>query len=207
MENRTRLAREIAAAVKDRVGDDIAIIAKMSMTDNIKGSITLDDSLQSACLIDQEGNLDAILLTQGSSVYKQMWLFRGGSPVTSFLEKLPQPISAIGDVVANQVAGSYEYKDLYMLDDARQFLGEIKNSKLILLGGFNDYDNMTTGLEEGFDFLSMGRVLLRDPDLINQIEKDHSTRSRCDHNNGCMLSVFGTTHCIYKPDYAPLEKN
>ena len=95
--------------------------------------------------------------------------------------------------------GSYPYTDLYMLEAARQFVPVMRNTKLILLGGITNHDHVQTGLREGFDFVAMGRALLREPDLVNKMIADPATRSRCTHNNKCMVTVFGRTHCVLDP--------
>ncbi len=203
--NRSRMVREIAAAVKDRVGDDAAIIAKLSMTDGIKGSITLADSLQTAEMLDEDNHLDAIELTQGSSVKRQMYLFRGDVPIDGFAAQMKEPFKTGVKLLGKPILGEFEYYDLYMFEDARQFVRKMKNTKLVLLGGLTELAHMETGLKEGFDFFAMGRALLREPDLINRIQERPDTRSLCDHNNACMFTVYGTTHCIYEPNYAMKE--
>jgi 2,4-dienoyl-CoA reductase-like NADH-dependent reductase (Old Yellow Enzyme family) len=95
--------------------------------------------------------------------------------------------------------GDYPYHDLYMLDAARQFIPAIENTRLILLGGITAREHMVTGLREGFDFLAMGRALLREPDLLNRMMDDPAVRSRCNHNNKCMITVYGRTHCVLDP--------
>ena len=202
IENRSRFVREIAAAVKERVGDDVAIIAKMSMTDGIPGSITLPDSLQTAQMLDADGNIDALLLTQGSSVLRQMWLFRGDVPVDGFAEHMPFPFDVGVKLFGKKMMGDFPYEDMYMFDDARQFLDKVKNTKLILLGGLTRREHFELGNKEGFEFFEIGRALLREPDMIQKIEKQPEYRTLCDHNNYCMPSVFGRTHCVYSPDYA-----
>jgi 2,4-dienoyl-CoA reductase-like NADH-dependent reductase (Old Yellow Enzyme family) len=70
---------------------------------------------------------------------------------------------------------------------------------LILLGGITNHDHVQTGLREGFDFVAMGRALLREPDLVNKMIANPATRSRCTHNNKCMVTVFGRTHSVLDP--------
>src|SRR5690349_22241833 len=41
---------------------------------------------------------------------------------------------------------------------------------LIMLGGINTKDTMDRAMAEGFDFVAMGRALLREPDLINRMQ-------------------------------------
>lgn len=202
IENRTRFVREIAEAVKQRIGDSAAIIAKLSMTDGIKGSIRLEESLQSARLLDADGHLDALELTQGSSVFHQMYLFRGDVPLDGFAGAMSEPFKTGVKLLGKPILGQYEYHDLYMLDDARQFVRSMANTKLILLGGINSLEHMQTGLDEGFDFFAMGRVLLREPDLVGRMQERPGVSGRCDHNNGCMFTVFQKTHCVYEPGFA-----
>lgn len=205
IENRTRFALEIVDAVRDRVGDSIALIAKMSMDDDIKGSIWLDESLRTAELLDEQGKLDAIELTQGSSVYHQMFLFRGGIPVDDMAATQKFPFNLGVKLFGKRILGDYPYHDLYMLESARQFVPKMKNTKLMLLGGINNYEHMQRGIDEGFDFVVMGRALLREPDLVNKVKADRGAQGLCIHCNKCMYTVFGKTHCVFEPDYARLS--
>jgi 2,4-dienoyl-CoA reductase-like NADH-dependent reductase (Old Yellow Enzyme family) len=205
IDNRSRFVREIAARVREVVGDQIAVIAKLDMDDGLPGSIWIHEALRTAQLLDSDGTLDALELTQGSSVFKPMYLFRGDVPVREFAEVMPPALRPGVRLAGKRVMGSYPYRDLYMLEAARQFVPVMHNTKLILLGGITNYEHLQTGLREGFDFLAMGRALLREPDLINAMAADHSVRSRCNHNNKCMVTVFGRTHCVLDPQqrYGP----
>ena len=200
IDNRSRLVREIAERVRATVGDQIAVIAKLDMDDGLPGSIWIDEALRTAALLDADGALDALELTQGSSVYKPMYLFRGDVPVREFATVMPPALRPAVRLFGKQTMGVYPYRDLYMLDAARQFVPVMRNTKLVLLGGITDRSHIDTGLREGFDFVAMGRALLREPDLVNKIAADPQTRSRCTHNNKCMVTVFGRTHCVLDPD-------
>lgn len=200
IDDRSRFVREIAQRVRQTVGDKIAVIAKISMDDGIRGSIWLTESLRTAQLLDDDANLDAIELTQGSSVLRPMYLFRGDVPVDEFAAVMPEPLKTGVRIFGKQMMGQYPYQDLYMLESARQFVPLMKNTKLILLGGITDHDHLATGMREGFDFVAMARALLREPDLIRRMMDDPSVRSRCNHCNKCMVTVFGRTHCVLDPD-------
>ncbi len=200
IDNRSRLVREIAQRVRAVVGDRIAVIAKLDMDDGLPGSIWIDEALRTAQLLDGDATLDAIELTQGSSVYRPMYLFRGDVPVREFAKVMPPMLRPGVRVLGKGVMGSYPYEDLYMLSAARQFVPIMKNTKLVLLGGITNREHIETGLREGFDFVAMGRALLREPDLVNKMAADPGVRSRCNHNNKCMVTVFGRTHCVLDPD-------
>lgn len=206
IENRTRFAKEILLAVKERVKDRLAIIIKLSMDDGIKNSIWLDESMQTAKILDETGAVDAFELTMGSSVKHQMYLFRGETDVDG-MSKTQKGIFKLGvKWFGKFVLGEYPYEHLYMLKSARQFQTVIKNAQLILLGGINDYSHLQTAMEEGFDFVAMGRALLREPDIINKLKDNPLGKGRCIQCNKCMSTVYWTTHCVLNPDYAMTSK-
>lgn len=200
IDNRSRLVREIAQRVREVVGDRIAVTAKISMDDGIRGSIWLSESLRTVQLLDQDRNLDAIELTQGSSFFKQMYLFRGDVPVDEFAAVMKEPFKTGVRLFGKRALGTYPYEDLYMLESARQFVPVASETQLILLGGINNYDHIATGVREGFGFVAMGRALLREPDLVSRIQADRTVSGRCNHNNKCMYTVYGRTHCVLDPD-------
>lgn len=202
IDNRSRLVRDIAAAVRAKVGGSIAVTAKISMIDGVPGGIALDESLRTAQLLDADANLDALVLTQGSSVVRQMFLFRGDVPVADFAALMKQPLKTGVRLFGKKVLGEYPYEDLYMLESARQFIPVVRNSRLILLGGITNYEHMTTGMREGFDFVAMGRALLREPDLLNAIRADTAKQTLCTHCNRCMYTVYARTHCVLDPESA-----
>lgn len=199
IDNRSRFVREIADAVRTRVGSAIAVTAKISMDDGIRGGIGVSESLRTAQLLDADGTLDALELTQGSSVVRQMFLFRGDVPVDDFAAVMPQPWKTGVLLLGKKILGEFPYHDLYMLESARQFVPLMKNTKLILLGGITDFDHMSTGMAEGFDFVAMGRALLREPNLVEAIRTDRSKQTYCTHCNRCMYTVYGRTHCVLDP--------
>lgn len=200
IDDRSRFVREIAQRVRDVVGNRIAVIAKLDMDDGLPGSIWIDEALRTAQLLDADATLDAIELTQGSSVFKPMYLFRGDVPVKEFARVMPPAMRIPLRLAGKWAMGSYPYEDLYMLPAARQFVPVMRHTKLILLGGITNREHLDTGVREGFDFMAMGRALLREPGLVNAMIADPGTRSRCTHNNKCMVTVFGRTHCVLDPE-------
>lgn len=149
IDNRSRLVREIAQHVRQVAGDQIAVIAKLDMDDGLPGSIWIDEALRTAQLLDSDATLDALELTQGSSVYKPMYLFRGDVPVKEFAGVMPPALRPAVRLFGKRTMGVYPYQDLYMLDAARQFVPLMRNTKLILLGGITEREHLETGLAEG----------------------------------------------------------
>src|SRR5690606_9944701 len=90
--NRARLSRDIARAVRDAVGDRIAITAKLNMDDGVPGGFWLDEAIQVAQWLEQDGSLDALELTAGSSLLNPMYLFKGDAPLREFAAVMKQPV-------------------------------------------------------------------------------------------------------------------
>ncbi len=151
IDNRSRLVREIAQHVREVTGNQIAVIAKLDMDDGLPGSIWIDEALRTAQLLDSDATLDALELTQGSSVYKPMYLFRGGDvPVKEFAGGvMPPALRPAVRLFGKRTMGVYPYQDLYMLDAARQFVPLMRNTKLILLGGITEREHLETGAGRG----------------------------------------------------------
>ncbi|MUM25628.1 NADH:flavin oxidoreductase [Mycolicibacterium sp. CBMA 295] len=202
LENRAKVARGVVRAVRDAVdnygGKKIAVIAKLNMSDGVRGGIPMDESLQTAKWLEEDGALDALELTAGSSLVNPMYLFRGDAPVKEFAANFKPPISWGIRMSGNKFFREYPYREAYLLRDARQFRAELK-MPLILLGGITNRETMDLAMSEGFEFLAMGRALLAEPDLINRIKADgdaHSVKSLCTHCNRCMPTIYRHTHCV-----------
>ncbi|MDT5286536.1 MAG: hypothetical protein QOF88_1425 [Mycobacterium sp.] len=189
LQNRAKVARSVVEAVRRAVDDagagKIAVTAKLNMADGVDGGITVEESLQTARWLQDDGCLDAIELTAGSSLVNPMYTFRGGAP--------GKDVPALAKVVRE-----YPYYDAYLLSDARLFRAELA-MPLILLGGITNRETMDLAMAEGFDFIAMGRALLAEPDLLNRIEADgdaHTVASVCTHTNDCMVTIYSHTHCV-----------
>jgi 2,4-dienoyl-CoA reductase-like NADH-dependent reductase (Old Yellow Enzyme family) len=194
-ENRARLAREILRAVRDAVGQRIAVTAKMNMSDGKKGGLDLPESIEIARLIEADGVLDALELTGGSSLQNPMFLFRGDVPRTEFAAVLP-PVQRTGfKLFGRFFLKAYPFEELYFLPLARRFR-EALTMDLILLGGINTLASMQRAMAEGFQFVAMGRALLREPDLLKRMQDGTATGSTCIHCNKCMVSIYSGTRCV-----------
>ncbi|MGW0023542.1 NADH:flavin oxidoreductase [Rhodococcus sp. NPDC003383] len=193
--NRARLVRETARTVRDAVGGKIAILAKLNMDDGVPGGFWLDEAVQVAQWLEEDGSLDAIELTVGSSLLNSMYLFKGDVPLREFAAAMREPVRTGMKLVGKHFLKSYPYRDLFMLEQARQVRAAVK-LPLVLLGGVTDRAGMDTAMAEGFEFVAMARALLREPDLVNRIAAEPEHRSLCIHCNKCMPTIFTGTRCV-----------
>ncbi|MCD0449545.1 NADH:flavin oxidoreductase [Actinocorallia sp. API 0066] len=200
--NRASVARQIAEAVRARVGDRIAVLAKINMSDGVRGGLTEADGLAFALLLESDGHLDALELTAGSSLLNPMYLFRGDAPVKEFAAAFPQPVRTALRLFGRFFLHTYPYEPAYLLPTARRFRAELK-MPLILLGGLTDRPSLNLAMSEGFDFAALGRALLIDPDLPNHLHQNPSATSACTHCNRCMPTIYQGTHCPLSTTFHP----
>jgi 2,4-dienoyl-CoA reductase-like NADH-dependent reductase (Old Yellow Enzyme family) len=202
LENRAKVARGIVLAVRrevERLGPaPIAVTAKLNMADGVRGGISIEESLQTAKWLQDDGGLDALELTAGSSLLNPMYLFRGDAPLKEFAATFSPPLRWGMLMTGKKFLREYPYRDTYLLRDAKEFRKEL-TLPLILLGGVTNRETMDLAMAEGFDFVAMGRALLAEPDLINRIKADgdaHSVKSVCTHCNKCMPTIYSRTICV-----------
>jgi len=198
LENRAKVARGVVQAVRRAVNGQIAVTAKLNMSDGVRGGISTDEALRTARWLQGDGGLDALELTAGSSLVNPMYLFRGDAPVKEFAKAFKPPARWGIRMLGKKFLRTYPYREAYLLRDARLFRAEL-TMPLILLGGITNRETMDAAMAEGFDFVAMGRALLAEPDLVNRIQADgdaHTVKSACTHCNQCMPTIYSHTHCV-----------
>jgi 2,4-dienoyl-CoA reductase-like NADH-dependent reductase (Old Yellow Enzyme family) len=193
--NRARFPRQVVDAVRDAVGTTVAVTAKLNMADGVPGGFWLDESIEFARMLEADGALDAIELTGGSSLSNPMYLFRGEAPRSEFGATLPPYLRLGFRVVGSRFLQEYPFEEAYFLPYARQFRAAL-SMPLVLLGGINRLDTVVGALDEGFAFVQMGRALLREPELLLEMQKDPQRESLCVHCNKCMPTIYSGTRCV-----------
>jgi 2,4-dienoyl-CoA reductase-like NADH-dependent reductase (Old Yellow Enzyme family) len=198
LENRARFPRAVARAVRDAVGDRIAILAKLNMDDGVRRGLQLDDAIQVAQWLEADGSLDALEMTAGSSLLNPMYLFKGPAPLREFAAAMREPVRTGVRLFGRTRLHSYPYQDGYLLADAKRVRAAVQ-LPMVLLGGVTDRSVMDEAMRAGFQFVAMARALLREPDLINRLQADPDVRSLCSHCNRCMPTIYSGTRCVEIP--------
>ncbi len=195
LENRARFPREIAKRVREAVGPELAVIAKLNMSDGVPGGFWLDESVEVGRMLEADGALDALELTGGSSLENAMYLFRGDAPIEDLANTMPSAVGLGLKLFGRFLFKTYPFEEAYFLRFARQFRAAL-SMPLILLGGISRRETIDQAMEEGFEFVAMGRALLREPDLVNRMAAGEARDSLCVHCNKCMATIYQGTHCV-----------
>ncbi|HJQ05376.1 MAG TPA: NADH:flavin oxidoreductase [Nocardioides sp.] len=195
LENRAKLARQVARAVREEVGDAAAVTAKISVSDGFAGGVTTEAGLDFARLLQGDGHLDALQLSGGSSLMNPMYLFRGDTPVDEFAASMP-PLVRFGlkTPLGRGFMKHYAFEEAYFRPKSLEFRKQLA-MPLMYLGGVNSLATMQQAMADGFDFVVMGRALLREPDLVNRLAVGAATEGICIHCNRCMPTIYSGTRC------------
>lgn len=198
--NRMRLPLRVLAAVRKALGDDFPIIGKISLTEGVRGGLHYDDAIEIGKLLDA-GGIDGLVTSGGTSTMNPMIMFRGDNMLPALLKAEKNPLmKLILRMVGPAMFRDYDYHELYFMAQAKR-LRDAVQCKMIYVGGASCSESFATLMQEGFDFIQLGRGLLADSDLVNKAqiacEQERAYQSRCVHCNECIATIehVNGIHC------------
>ncbi|MBW2508310.1 MAG: NADH:flavin oxidoreductase [Deltaproteobacteria bacterium] len=190
--NRMRLPLEVLSAVQSATGAAIPLTGKLSLTDGVEGGINEAETIEFARQLDKAG-IDAVIVSDGSSSHNPMKMFRGDSMLKGMLANERSFITRAGlRLVGPLMFKAYPYEDLYLLDGAKK-VRDALDCQASYLGGCSTSDDVERVMSAGFDFIQLGRALIRDPNLVNNmkaaIDAGNRYSSECTHCNECATLI------------------
>lgn len=81
------------------------------------------------------------------------------------------------------------FQEAYFLEDALRFRKEVR-LPLVYIGGLVARETIDLVLNAGFEFVSMARALLNEPDFVNRMKRDEQARNGCEHVNYCIARMY-----------------
>lgn len=198
---RMRLPMEIIKAIKGALGDRFPVLAKINLDDACRGGITIEGAVEVGRHLEDAG-IDALVTSGGRSPGNTAFLFRGDTPMPKMIELQTNPLSkAFLKLFGHLQYVPVPYKELYFLDMARELRAAV-SCPIVYLGGVSTVKSVQRLMEEGFDFIGMGRALIKDPQLVNNLQRDPKYRNHCTHCNQCVALVYSPSgvHCVLNHD-------
>ncbi len=197
-ENRVRFPVRVLRAVKDAVGKDMAVIAKINVADGVRRGATADDAVVTAQALEAAG-ADLLVLSGGRNVESTWFMF--GSPMNQeeFAKVFKnQPLQRL--LMKAAAAGTpkdLKFREMYFEEYSRKVRASVK-MPLAYLGGIKSIDNVNKALGEGFDAVAMARVLLHDSALVNHFRDGSVRQSGCTSCNACIPQIYNKagTYCV-----------
>lgn len=204
LDSRMRFMRMCMEEVMTAAGSDMGVLVKTNMRDGFKGGLDIDDCITVAKEIERLG-AHAIVLSGGFVSKAPMYVMRGQMPIYSMTYYMRQWWLKYGvRMVGKYMIPTVPFKPLYFLDDAKRFRTEL-SLPLVYVGGVVDGEGVDRVLAEGFEFVQMGRALLREPDFINRLASEAQHHCGCEHINYCIARMYSremACHCTL-PDLPP----
>jgi 2,4-dienoyl-CoA reductase-like NADH-dependent reductase (Old Yellow Enzyme family) len=186
--NRMRLPLRVLDAVREAVGDDFPILGKISMCDGVRRGVDWDEGVRVAETLDRAG-IDALVTSGGTSSFNPMLMFRGPSIHHGMIELEKSALMRLGLRLMGPVMfRDYPYEELYFLDRALR-VREAVDCQVVYIGGCSTRASLDRVMAAGFDFVQLGRPLLKDPDFVKNAMQSPSYDSGCTHCNRCVALI------------------
>ncbi len=173
LENRSRFLFDIYEKIRIQVGKKFPVFIKLNAEDHVENGLPLFEAVQIAKQLSNLG-MDAIEVSSGSGASGDM------GPVRT---KINSPD-----------------KEAYNLDLAIAIKKEV-GCPVICVGGFRSFPVAQKAIkEDGMDFISMSRPLIREPDLAKIWAKDKTYKAKCVSCNKCFIPGMtrGGIYCVAK---------
>lgn len=196
LENRLRFPATVIRRVREVVEPGYPILVKMNVTDGIKGGLEIEDAVAVARRFEAEG-ASALVPSCGFTSKTPLMMLRGNVPTMEMVAVQKDWIKKMGLLLFGSfMVQHYEYKDLFLMQDALKIL-EAVQIPVVLIGGICSIDNLDTAMNAGFEFVEIGRAIIKDPDIVNKWQRGEETASDCDHCNRCIPEMDrGGVNCV-----------
>lgn len=198
LHNRMKFMRMAMRRVMQAAGSDMGVLVKMNMDDGFRSGMHEEECLEVArTLVDLGAH--ALVLSGGFVSKAPMYVMRGEMPIYSMTHYMHQQWLKWGvRLFGRMMIKSEPFHPLYFLGQARRFRSALPDATLVYVGGATQADELERLLgDEGFDFVQMGRALLRDPHLINHIAAG-AKGCDCDHVNYCIARMYSREMACHK---------
>lgn len=198
LENRMRFMDMVMEEVMKAAGNDLAVLVKMNMRDGFKGGMELDETLQVARRLKEDG-AHALVLSGGFVSKAPMYVMRGSMPIKTMTHYMDCWWLKWGvRMVGKWMIPTVPFKEAYFLDDALLFQRKVPGIPLVYVGGLVSRKKIEEVLSLGFPFVQMGRALLNTPDLVNRMKAEEDYCCDCGHSNFCIARMYTLDMACHK---------
>lgn len=198
LSNRMRFMEMCMEEVMKAAGNDLAVLVKMNMRDGFRGGMELDETLEVARTLQDQCGVHALILSGGFVSRAPMYVMRGAMPLRTLTHYMTDFWLPIGVHLAGRMMiPSEPFREAYFLEDALKFREALK-MPLVYVGGLISREKIDEVLGDGFEFVSMARALLNEPDFVNRMKREESARCDCGHSNYCIARMYTLEMACHK---------
>ena len=192
---RARFPARVLRRVLEEVGNTMAVICKISVTEGFKGGGTAEDAVQIAQALQQAGA--HLLVLSGGMNVEAPWAIFGSNMPTAATDVIDNKIIRSATRLMKLWEPKMNFHELYLREHSLKIRAAVK-MPLAYLGGAKSVAGVQQILADGFDGVVMGRALIHEPNLVTQFRDGTATVSGCTACNQCVVKMYsaGGTQCV-----------
>ncbi len=167
IENRTRIIEEITMGIQDELGKSFPIIAKVNISDFVKdpNQLTIDES---KLMMKRMADFGIAAIEPSGGFYES---------------------AMYGNVTAMRIKIRTLEDEAYFLPEAKIIKKEVGDVPVMVVGGIRSLVTAEKIINEGLDFVSLSRPLIREPDLIKKWKEGKSDKADCISCGRCLIDM------------------
>jgi len=204
--NRARFPAEVLQRVLAAVGQDLAVICKICVTEGHKGGASIEDTVEVAKALERAGA--HLLVLSGGMNVEAPWAIFGSNMPAAAVETIQNPVVKFASKLMRLWEPKLTFRELYLLEHSRRVRAAVR-MPLAYLGGAKSVAGVEQAMGEGFDCVVMGRALIHEPALVNQFRDGSATVSGCTACNQCVVMMYtpaGTSCVLHAPNDVVLNQ-
>lgn len=196
VEKRSRFPALVVERVRDAVGDKLAILCKLNVTDGFRGGVTAKDAAITAKILEQAG-ANMLVLSGGRTPENTPLIFGSRYPTHEFIEIEQRFLGRMAYRIMSLKNPKGPFKELYFRDHAMA-VRSATQMPLALVGGIKSVANIAQVMDDGFDCIALARILIHDPNILLKLRSGEVTASGCISCNRCSVPMFHNlpTRCV-----------
>ncbi len=196
LENRMRFPLAVIRRVRQAVGEGFPILIKMNVSDGIRGGLTMEEAVEAARQFELAG-ASALVTSCGFTAKTPLYMMRGKVPTREMAANQADWLIRLGmSLFGWLMVQRYRFDRLFLLKEALKIQGAV-SIPVVYIGGVLRLEDMQYLMQNGFNFIEIGRATVRDPDFVNKIISGEKTWSDCDQCNRCIATMdAGGLYCV-----------
>jgi 2,4-dienoyl-CoA reductase-like NADH-dependent reductase (Old Yellow Enzyme family) len=187
LKNRMRFLTEVYEAIRANVGPTYPILIKINSEDYIKGGVTLSECVEVCKHLDKLGI--AAIEVSGGIAERGLSTIKGDVPMDLIMRNRNLIERMLIKFMENSLRRWARFEEGYFVSNAAEIKTKVK-APVIAVGGMRRRAMMEHVLSSGqADFISLSRPFIRQPNLVNQMQKGNGDIISCTSCNRCSLEI------------------
>ena len=203
---RSRYPVEVLSRVLDAVGQDVAVVAKICVTEGFSGGATVHDAVEVAKQLEAAGA--HLLVLSGGMNVECPWQIFGSTLPAEAIGSINKPLIKFATRLSMFRQPKLSFKPLYFMELSKQ-IRAVTTMPLAYLGGVKTFDAAEAAFAQGFDAIAMARAFIHNPAVVDVFRQRQQLAGSCTSCNHCVVSMYsagGTSCMLNKTDQVALNQ-